>query len=150
MEQAELRERLLSLLEPIVEDHGAEVVDLELGGTVNNAVVRLLIHRESGVSVDLCADVSREAGDLLDMEDPMPGQYRLEVTSPGTGRPLKTDRDLARAAGRRLKVVMTTGRTVFGRLESWTDNALALLEGDERQLVERCQIAKATIEAQLN
>jgi ribosome maturation factor RimP len=147
--QNELKKRLVELLEPVVRGQGAAVVDLELVGAGSNQTLRLLIHKETGVTVGLCEAISREVSDLLDIEDPITGRYRLEVTSPGLDRPLRTDEDFTRAAGRRLKIVLTSGRTVFGRLLDW-DSANLQLEGKSGQSpVPRQEIAKATIEAEL-
>lgn len=133
----------------MVRDHDAELVDVELIGVPNSRMVRVLIHRDPGASVDLCAAVSREVADLLDVEDPIPGRYRLEVTSPGVHRPLQTDADYRRAHGRLVKVVLRSGRTLIGRLQGWDESTLQLSGDDGHQPVERAQIAKATIEAQL-
>ena len=149
MEQIELKKTLFALLEPIVKDYGAEVVDLELKGSLNSQILRLLVYKESGITVDLCGAISREASDLLDIEEPISGRYRLEVTSPGLDRPLRTDRDFIRANSRLLKVVLVSGRTVYGRLQSWNASTLTL-SGDSGLLaIARDEIAKATIEVEL-
>lgn len=149
MDQDALKGRLIELLEPMVAQQGAIIVDVELVGPVNNQTLRLLVHCEGGVSVALCEAISREASDLLDIEDPVPGRYRLEVTSPGLSRPLRTDRDLQRAAGRRLKVVLTSGRNLSGRLGAWDEREIELEDESGTQRVGRHEIAKATIEAEL-
>ncbi|MEW6752761.1 MAG: ribosome maturation factor RimP [Candidatus Latescibacterota bacterium] len=144
-----LRERLSQLIEPVVADHDAELVDIELVGVPNNRTVRLLVHRDPGASVDLCEAISREVADVLDVEDPVPGRYRLEVTSPGLRRPLRTDADYRRAQGRRLKVVLRSGRTLYGRLQDWDCTHVRLAIEADDQAVERAEIARATIEADL-
>lgn len=149
MDQSALKEQLIELLEPIVAQQGASIVDVELVGPANNQTLRLLVHCEGGVSVTTCEAISREASDLLDVEDPVPGRYRLEVTSPGLSRPLRTDRDFQRAAGRRLKVVLTSGRNLGGRLGAWDEREIELEDESGIQRVGRHEIAKATIEAEL-
>ena len=136
-------------MEPVVIDHGATLVDLELSGSVSNQILRLLIHVDSGVTLDLCQAISREAADLLDMEDPIPKRYRLEITSPGLGRPLQTDQDFSRARARNLKLVLANGRTVHGRLQGWEGDRLILELASGAEAVERREITKATIEAEL-
>jgi ribosome maturation factor RimP len=106
------------------------------------------VHQDGGVTLDTCEAISREVADLLDVEDPFPGRYRLEVTSPGLDRPLRTDQDFARAAGRRLKVILVTGRTLRGRLIDWQSDRVTLEMEHGLERVERPQIAKATIEAE--
>ncbi|MEE2656885.1 MAG: ribosome maturation factor RimP [Candidatus Latescibacterota bacterium] len=140
----------VDVVEPIVADHGAELVDVEISGSGGSYHVRVLVYREkNGVTVDLCEAISREVSDLLDAEDPVPDRYRLEVTSPGLDRPLISEADFQRASGRHLKVVMANGRTRFGRLVGWTQDDLHL-EGDKgtEESLERTGIAKATIQAE--
>ena len=95
-DRARLRSALMSLVGPVVEDHDAELVDIELRGSANHRTVKILVHRDPGILLDDCEAISREVGDLFDIEDPVPGRYRLEVTSPGLDRPLTTDRDFQR------------------------------------------------------
>ncbi|MCC7262246.1 MAG: ribosome maturation factor RimP [Candidatus Latescibacteria bacterium] len=145
-QRAELKAKLVEMLEPVVQDHGAELVDLELVGALGNCTLRLLVHQESGATVKLCEEISSEAGDILDLHEPIPGRYRIEVTSPGFDRPLKTDRDFARAAQRLLKVVQPTGRTLTGRLVEWEAESISLDTKKGREKIPRHEIAKATIE----
>lgn len=152
MQQEDLRTAVTDLVLPVVIDHGAELVDVEVVGNPNSQVVRLLVHRDPGISVDLCEQISREVADILDVVDPMPGRYRLEVTSPGLGRPLRSDRDFERARQRRVKVVTRTGRTLRGILRRWDSASIALDTEDDsyqEQVVQREEIAKATIAPEL-
>ena len=97
----------------------------------------------------LCSEISRELADLFDVEDPIPGRYRLEVTSPGLDRPLSTDDDFRRAQRRLLKVVTHQGSTESGRLLSYTEAAIVLGDkSDKRRTVDRSNIAKATVEVE--
>ena len=156
---SELRDRLIELTRPLVEDRGADLVDIELQGHISNQTVRILVHKIPGVTVELCVAISREVADLFDVEDPIPGRYRLEVTSPGLDRPLVTDGDFARATGRLVKVVQTTGETRVGRLSEFDIEHLVLdttgardtakAASDAPVRVERRNIAKATIQAEL-
>ena len=80
-------EQLKELLAPVVEDLGYTlwgVQYLQGGG----AVLRLFIDHDDGINVDDCALVSHEVSGVLDVEDPIPGDYNLEVSSPGLDRPL--------------------------------------------------------------
>ena len=146
--RSELRAKLVGLLEPIIQDHAAELVDLELVGALGNCTLRLLVHKEPGATVSLCEQVSLEAGDLLDLNDLIPGRYRIEVTSPGFDRPLKTDRDFARAFSRLVKVIQPTGQTFTGRLIEWEAESISLETSKGREKIPRQEIAKATIEAE--
>jgi ribosome maturation factor RimP len=122
---------LRALIEPIVQHHGYELVDVEVRRGRPPWLVRITIDTQRGdgrVPIDRCADVSREVGTQLDAEDAIERTYRLEVSSPGLNRVLARERDFATACG--CEVSLETrrpldGRRRFrGRLESF-ENRLA-------------------------
>jgi ribosome maturation factor RimP len=82
---AVVRETLIQLLQPAVGKLGCELVDLEYLSESGSRVLRLFIDKTSGITVDDCEQVSRAASTVLDAEDPIPGSYTLEVSSPGRG-----------------------------------------------------------------
>ena len=100
------REELTNLLEPTVEGLGYELSDLEakLGG--QNGLLRLYIDKEDGITLDDCEKVSLAVSALLDVEDPLQGQYNLEVSSPGSDRTLTKPAHFERFAGETVKVQM--------------------------------------------
>ncbi|MBI3778137.1 MAG: ribosome maturation factor RimP [Gammaproteobacteria bacterium] len=114
------RADLRKLLEPGVVALGFELVDVELAGSSHHPTLRVYIDGPAGVNVDDCARVSRQLSALLDVEDPLPGQYNLEVSSPGLDRPLVKPEDFRRFIGETIKVKMhepQLGRRNFsGRL----------------------------------
>ena len=99
---ATLRERLIALIEPLTGRLGYELVDLEHGAGRGSAVVRLYIDRPQGVGLEDCERVRREVSALLDVEDPIPTAYTLEVSSPGFDRVLRTPEHFARFVGARV------------------------------------------------
>lgn len=96
--------QLLELLEPEVESLGYELVDVDcrIGG--RDGLLRLYIDHADGVGLDDCERVSRHVSALLDVEDPMPGQYSLEVSSPGLDRKLRTPAHFAQFTGHEIRV----------------------------------------------
>ncbi len=94
------------LVEPVIEDLGFELVDVEYLAQGGRWVLRVYADREGGITLNDCALVSREIGDLLDVEDIIQHEYVLEVSSPGLDRPLKKERDFLRAVGKKIKVRM--------------------------------------------
>ena len=93
-------DRLQTLLEPVVEDLGYELVGIEYQSNPKNRVVRVFIDQDpDGIGVEDCERVSREVSALMDVEEPVPGQYTLEVSSPGVERPLFTGQHFARFVG---------------------------------------------------
>lgn len=118
-------EELAALLEPTVARMGYELADLEvrLGG--KGGFVRVFIDKPEGISLDDCEQVSRAISAILDVEDPVPGQYDLEVSSPGLDRKLTKVEHFQRFIGETLKVSMrfpVAGRRRFrGQLLSVDD-----------------------------
>lgn len=97
---------LARLLEPTVEGLGYELADLELRIGGKNGVVRLFIDRPEGVGLGDCEAVSRQVSALLDVEDPVPGHYVLEVSSPGLDRKLTKPAHFQRFVGEEVRVQM--------------------------------------------
>ena len=103
-------DRLTGLLAPCVEAMGYELADLELKREGRGQVLRLFIDQDSGVALGDCERVSGQVSALLDVEDPIPGQYSLEVSSPGLDRKLARPEHYDRFAGRGVRVRMWRGR----------------------------------------
>ncbi len=99
-----ITEQVADLVEPALEDMDFELVDVEYLSGHGKWVLRLYIDKEGGVTLDDCARVSREFGDLIDVKDIIIHKYVLEVSSPGLDRPLKKDKDLEHAIGKKIKV----------------------------------------------
>jgi ribosome maturation factor RimP len=104
---------LRAMLEPAVQALGFELVDVEHAGSGRQAVLRVYIDSPDGITVDDCARVSHQVSAILDVEDPIPGQYMLEVSSPGLDRPLIKPEDFQRFAGEIVKI--RTSQPVLGR-----------------------------------
>ena len=100
------REKILGLVEPVVESERMEVVDVECLRGPTSWMVRIYIDREGGVTLEDCAMISGEVGDILDIHETPPGPYDLEISSPGLDRPLKRERDFLRCKGKKAKVVV--------------------------------------------
>ena len=107
--------------------HGLAVAGIEVLGEGRHTVVRVSVESEAGVNVDLCAVIAEELGRALDLHDPIPHRYTLEVASPGLDRPLFREDDFRRFAGR--KVEVTTYEPVDGR-RRWRGRLLGL-DGDQ-------------------
>ncbi len=105
-----LRERLYPLIEPLVGRLGYELIELEYAPSHGRSLLRVYIDREAGVGVGDCERVSREVGALLELEDPIPGAYTLEVSSPGFDRLLRTPAHFGRFLGSRVFVELKEPR----------------------------------------
>lgn len=122
--------RLWQLLEPIVTGMGYELVEIEYNPSSRHGLLRLYIDHEDGIQLDDCTDVSNQVSALLDVEDPIPGHYNLEVSSPGLDRPLRSITDFERFTGEIVKLktaIAIDGRRNYkGRLRG--------VDGDEVQI----------------
>ena len=105
-----LRERLIALIEPVLVRLGYELVELEYAAGRSQAVVRIFIDRPAGITVEDCERVSREVAALLDVDDPIPTAYTLEVSSPGFDRVLRTAAHFERFVGSRVFVELKAPR----------------------------------------
>jgi ribosome maturation factor RimP len=108
-----LRDTLETRLAPLVEGLGYELWELEYSPGRGNGFLRLYIDAEAGITLDDCERVSRAVSEVLDSEDPIPGQYTLEVSSPGLERPLRTAEHFARFVGETVSV--ETVQAIEGR-----------------------------------
>jgi ribosome maturation factor RimP len=126
--------RVKQAIEPILDEMNIELVDVEYLSEHGRWVLRIYVDQEGGVTVDDCAAVSREIGDLIDMSDVMPGEYVLEVSSPGLNRPLKKEADFVRTVGEKVKIRMKSPvrgqRNFRGNLIAFRDGMLYLKLGN--------------------
>ena len=107
-----------------------ELVDIQFRREGHGWVLRLFIDTEGGVTLDHCADVSREVGLLLDVEDVIEHAYHLEVSSPGVERPLKSLKDFERFIGKKARIKLHEAvegvKTFEGIIEPVADEEVAL------------------------
>jgi len=92
-------QKLIDLLDPVVTGLGYELLGIEYMPGGHNALLRIYIDNEAGITVDDCARVSHQVTGVLDVEDPIRGAYELEVSSPGLDRPLFTLEQIKQHAG---------------------------------------------------
>jgi ribosome maturation factor RimP len=127
---AALRERLIALIEPLLARLGYELIELEYVPARGRGAVRLFIDKPEGIGLDDCERVSHEVSALLDVEDPIPGAYTLEVSSPGDDRVLRTRAHFDRFVGSRVHVELLAPRAgrrrYTGTLRSVADDGVVL------------------------
>jgi ribosome maturation factor RimP len=125
-----LREKLIALTEPLLEQLGYELVDLEYAPGRRHALLRVFIDRPEGVGIEDCERVSHELSALMDVEDPVPVAYTLEVSSPGLDRVLRKQAHFLRFVGERIWLELRTARDgrrrYTGRLEALNDEGIEL------------------------
>ena len=106
MKREDTISRITAIAEQAATPAGIEIVEVELKGSGRSHLLRIYIDKPEGVTHADCELVSREVGAALDLEDPIPGAYDLEVSSPGVERKLGKWQDWHRFEGKKVKVVL--------------------------------------------
>ncbi len=150
----ELKEKIINMIEPLLVDLGMELVDAELKRSKGKMLLRVFIDREGGVTIDDCESASREIEALLDVEDPIPASYVLEVSSPGLDRPLKKPADFKRFCGSKVRIVTAEPvdmQTFFvGKIDTASDDSVVLtLPKDKKVELSYGNISKARLEVEV-
>ncbi|NLM74886.1 MAG: ribosome maturation factor RimP [Clostridiaceae bacterium] len=148
MSKKSIPELVATLAEPIVEDAGCELVDVEYVKEGTNWFLRVYIDKPGGVTLDDCENVSRPLDKVLDEQDFIKNAYYLEVSSPGLERKLKKPRDFERALGSlveiRLYKAVDNRKRFEGELISFDGDSLVIrTEDDEEHHFKVEDIAKA-------
>jgi ribosome maturation factor RimP len=135
-------DRIERLVAPILTEMTLELVDLEFQREGRSTFLRFFIDKEGGVTLDDCADFSREVSALLDVEEVIETSYRLEVSSPGLERPLKKAADFERFAGKPVKIKTRQKvdpdqrgherKTFFGTLLGHANGLVRVLQTDKK------------------
>lgn len=143
-------ETLTAMLAPAVEAVGFELWGLEFFQQGRRSVLRLYIDGAEGVGVDDCAVVSHQVSGVLDVEDPIAGEYTLEVSSPGWDRPLFTLAQFARYSGGvvsiRLASPLNGRRKYKGVIQQTTADSIELLVDGTSVSIPFVSIDKANLE----
>ena len=144
--------RVLALLEPVVSAAGYDLEDLTVSPAGKRSVVRVLVDKDGGVTLDDVADVSRlvsEALDAADEQDPtlLGTSYVLEVSSPGVDRPLTEPRHWRRNVGRLVVATLRDGGSAEGRITAVDDSGVVL---DEERVLPWAEVARGAVQVELN
>ena len=119
-----------NVVEPVLDEMGFELVDMEYLSERGRWVLRIFADKSGGITLDECARISREVGNLIEIKDLIKNEYVLEVSSPGLNRPLKKEKDFLWALGKKVKLKMVhpiEGRRRFkGNLSKIRDGILYL------------------------
>ncbi|WP_336211204.1 ribosome maturation factor RimP [Nonomuraea sp. LPB2021202275-12-8] len=136
MGSASPRDHLMKLLEPVVSAEGLDLEDVTVTQAGKRRLLRVIVDRDGGVSLDDVADVSQAVSAALDEDDAMGhSAYTLEVSSPGVDRPLTEPRHWRRAAKRLVKAELRDGTVIEGRVLAADEGGVDLdVEGAGRRL----------------
>ena len=114
-------DRANALIEPIADDYGCELVDVDF----NNGVLKVIIDEPGGLNSQTLVDVTKAVSRMIDAEDPIHGRFTLEISSPGVERPLKKPQHFQRSVGEKILVKTLPDVTIAGerRIEGDLTNA---------------------------
>lgn len=145
MKRVEIEQRCEALVQPILDEHGFELWDVEYVKEGANYYLRVYADKTGGITIDDCVTISRALEAKLDAEDFIEEAYILEVSSPGLGRPLKRERDFERSLGALVEVKLyrplNQQKEFTGILKSYNDDVV-VLETEETELeLKRSELA---------
>lgn len=150
----------MPVIEPVARAHGAELVDVELKNERGGWVLRVLLDRagsaasrasvkDSAVDLGICSNVSRDLSTALDVADPIPFRYTLEVGSPGVERALRSREDYVRFLGEKVKAKLATpvdGQAVLvGELSAVEGDEIVVTEGSRARRVRLADVVAANL-----
>ncbi|MEX2525142.1 MAG: ribosome maturation factor RimP [Gammaproteobacteria bacterium] len=144
---------LVKLLQPVISGLGYEMLGIESVPQGRDSLVRIYIDREGGISLDDCERVSEQVTGVLDVEDPVKGSYRLEVSSPGLDRPLFTLEQCRRYLGCdihvRLRSKLHGRRKITGRLTELQGETIVIDESGTNYDIPADMIERASLVPEL-
>ena len=134
------------LVRPILDVRKIELLETVVRGKGDSQVVEIYIDSENGVTAELCSEVSRTVGRILDEREILRGGYSLTVSSPGIDRPLKTPRQFKRNIGRRLEILtQNQPKAIRGTLVGCDEGTIELEQDGGRQTIPLASVLKARI-----
>lgn len=145
-------QKIRTLALEVAAQQGLDLYDIELLGT-GKLLLRVFVDKEGGVTLDDCENFSRNLGRLLDVEDPLPRSYTLEVSSPGLNRPLRGIRDYEQNKGKLARIVTLEkieNQNVFiGRISDAFDDHVTLTVHEKKIDIAFDKISKARLEIEV-
>jgi len=147
-------EKIESVVMPILRSLGLELFEIQFSGSMTGGHLKIFIDKAAGVTVDDCAKVSRFLNPALDIDEDMPRNYTLEVSSPGIDRPLRTEADFRRHIGKKIKIVtynkIEDRNRFIGRLIDFKEHrAFLVLDGGAERAIPFDQIESARLEVEM-
>lgn len=133
----QIQSKTEGLLQPIIDEHNFELVDVEYLKEGSNWYLRIYIDKEGGITINDCETVSRAFSELLDGDDYITGAYIMEVSSPGLGRPLKKEKDFARNLNREVEIHLYKAKDKIkefrGILIRYTEKSVVIKNEEEME-----------------
>jgi ribosome maturation factor RimP len=144
-----IQDELIKLLTPTIESMGYELWGCEYLAQGKHSLLRIYIDKSEGIGIDDCQAVSKQVSALLDVEDPIQGNYSLEISSPGIPRPLFNSSHYQQYAGQPIQVKtlkpINGKRKFLGTIASVSDSSVVLNINGEQQELFFSNIVKASL-----
>ena len=137
--------RVRAALVPAVAAAGYDLEDVVILQAGRRRLVQVVVDRDGGITLDDVAEASRACSEVLDASEVVEGAYVLEVTSPGTDRPLTEPRHWRRNAGRLVEVHLAGGDQVVGRVAEAGDDEVVLDVEGERRVIPYAAISRGVV-----
>ncbi len=153
MSREAIIQRVTEIARPILDSLGLELVEVGYSSGGRKGLLRVFIDKSEGVTLEDCEKVSQYLGHALDVEDPIPNSYTLEVSSPGLDRPLKRREDFTRSVGKlvRIKTLrpIEHDHTFIGRLTAVGESSIEIVMDNGKVLaIPFEEIAAARLEVE--
>ena len=134
-----------AMAQPIIDQFGFELVDVEYVKEAGNWYLRFYIDKEGGITVDDCEAVSRAFSDKLDENDFIEDSYIMEISSPGLDRPLKKEKDFARSMGKLVEIrtyrPIEKQKEFCGILNAYDESSVTIDEDGQLRTFDKKDIA---------
>ena len=147
-----MRQKIFQLAEQVAEEQEVELFGIELLGR-GNLLLRVFIDKDAGITLDDCERFSKSLGIVLDVENPIPGSYTLEVSSPGLDRPLRDLKDYEKNMGKLVRIITREkieNRNFFiGRIAGIHRGMIQLLVGEQEMSIPFTNISRASLEIEV-
>jgi ribosome maturation factor RimP len=148
----DVKQRILHLAMQIADEQGVEIFDIELLGR-RKFLLRVIVDKEGGVTLDDCEHFSKSLGAVLDIENPFLGSYTLEVSSPGLDRPLRSINDFKKNKGKLGRIItveeIDNQKFFVGRILEVSNDSVKLLVNKREIDIPFVKISKARLEVEL-
>lgn len=131
----DLLDKIKPLVTEVLDELGIELVDIQFKGATGNRFLRIFVDTGTGITIAQCEAASRAIAEVLDMENIISDRYRLEVSSPGVERPLKSEPDFRKNIGRRVRITYSLEaqkQTITGIIEAVENGVVQLKDGNVR------------------
>ncbi|ANA83133.1 hypothetical protein PVOR_22524 [Paenibacillus vortex V453] len=149
MSTSKIKTTVEEMVQPYLNEHGFELVDVEYVKEGSNWFLRVFVDKDGGIDIDDCGLISEYLSQKLDENDPIPTAYFLEVSSPGAERPLKKKEDVAKSVGKNVFVTVyepINGLKEFeGKLESFDNEELVIQTVKKQYVIPYAKVASARL-----